>query len=104
MASYNNYYGNTVYSILGGKVSELIMYIAMSDKCWSKGKYRTVALLWHTGNTAHCTHYGKQSTLFGFELRWLHTINDIKYQYIVTHLLNCAAKILLLIKFCKINL
>ena len=39
---YNNYYGKNVYSILGGRVSELIMYIAMSDKCWSKGKYRTV--------------------------------------------------------------
>ena len=25
--------GNTVYSILGGRVSELIMDIAMSDKC-----------------------------------------------------------------------
>ena len=30
MASYINYYGNTVYSILGGRVRELIMDIAMS--------------------------------------------------------------------------
>ena len=42
MASYNNYYGNIVYSILGGRVIELIMDTAMSDKCWSKGKYGTV--------------------------------------------------------------
>ena len=33
VASYNNYYGNTVYGILGGRVSELIMDIAMSDNC-----------------------------------------------------------------------
>ena len=33
VASYNNYYGNTVHGILGGRVRELIMDIAMSDKC-----------------------------------------------------------------------
>ena len=42
MASYNNYYGNIVYSTLGGRVSELIKDIAMSDKCRSKGIYRTM--------------------------------------------------------------
>ena len=59
MASYNNYYGNTVYGILGGRVSELIMDIAMSDKCRSKGKYRTVLYYDTKDNIAHYTHYGK---------------------------------------------
>ena len=59
MASYNNYYGNTVYDILDERVSELIMDITMSDKCWSKGNYRTMLYYDTKDNIAHCTCYGK---------------------------------------------
>ena len=59
----------TVYSILDGRVSELIMDTAMSDESWSKGKYRTVLCFNSKENI--CTHYG---TPFCFELRWLHAI------------------------------
>ena len=68
LASHNNYYGNIVYSILNGRVSELIKKITMSDKCWSKGNnYRR-----------NCAHY---RALLCFELRWLYTMtNQLKYR------------------------
>ena len=48
------------YGILSGRVSELIMDIAMSDECRSTGKIEQLVLYYDTkDNIAHCTHYGK---------------------------------------------
>ena len=57
MGSYNNYYGDTVDSLLGERVSGLIMDITMSDNY--HGKYRTVFYYDTKENITHRAHYGK---------------------------------------------
>ena len=64
MDSYNNYYGNIVYSRLSKRlpVSELIMGIAMTDTSVDqREKYRTVLHVYHdaTNNIAQCVHNGR---------------------------------------------
>ena len=71
MASYNNCYGNIVYS---KRLSEVIMDIPMSGTSVDQRKYRTLLHYDTKNNIAYCAHYGKQSSLFNFELKWLHTI------------------------------
>ena len=73
MASYNNYYGNIVYSILGGRVSELIKDIAMSDKCRSKGICRTM-FYYDTNDIIVCCNIMENKA---FDLRWLHEIKHL---------------------------
>ena len=51
------------------------MGIAISDTSVNQRKNKTVLYYDTKDNKAHCTHHGKENTLFGFELRWLHTIN-----------------------------
>ena len=74
MASYNNCYGNIVYSRLSRRLRELIMGIAMSGTRVDQRKYRTLLYYDTKDNIAYCVHYEKQSSLFNFELKWLHTI------------------------------
>ena len=61
-----NYYGNTVYSILGGRVSELTMDIAVSNKCWSKGNIEQCFTM--TIYIAHCTYYGNKAHYLALNL------------------------------------
>ena len=61
MASYNNCYGNIVYSRLNKRLSKLIMGITMSGTSVDERENiaRTVLYYDTKDNIAHCVHYGK---------------------------------------------
>ena len=61
MASYNNYFGNIVYSRLNKRLSKLIMGITMSGTSVDEREniVRTVLYYDTKDNIAHCAHYGK---------------------------------------------